>query len=218
MNSERKDLPIFPLGGVVLFPGSPLVIRVFEERYKRLVADVESIDSRIGIVLIKEGNEVGDTAEPFQVGTQAKIVESTRMENGQIFLSLLGEQVFRINQIVTEYPYQIANVEIINELLDPGISDGYVISVTEAFQEYLKIARFLEGSWSGQIVNEPDPVKLSYLIAQIMSAEPLVKQGLLETFGAGERLEIEENLLRKGTERLKHRLLYQGPQSRFGKN
>ena len=218
MDSERKKLPIFPLGGVVLFPGSPLVIRVFEERYKKLVADVESTDSRIGIVLIKEGNEVGDIAEPFQVGTQSKIVESTRMDNGQIFLSLLGEKVFRIKQIVTEYPYQTADVEIINELPNLGISPEYVISVTEAFQEYIKIARSVEGSWSSQLVNEPDPVKLSYLIAQSMSAEPLVKQGLLETLGTGDRLEIEENLLRRGTERLRHRLVARGPQTRFGKN
>ena len=218
MNLEQKQLALFPLGGVVLFPGFPLAIRVFEERYKKLVADVKSADSRIGIVLIREGNEVGDTAEPFLVGTQAKIVEATELENGQIFLSLLGERVFRISQIVTEYPYLTADVELFAELLDSEGLPERVESATHAFHEYLKIGRLVEGSWSEHLVNEPDPVKLSYLIAQTMSAEPLVKQGLLETSSVGDRLEIEENLLRRGAERLRNRLVDRGPQSRFSNN
>ncbi len=218
MNLEQKQLALFPLGGVVLFPGFPLAIRVFEERYKKLVADVKSADSRIGIVLIREGNEVGDTAEPFLVGTQAKIVEATELENGQIFLSLLGERVFRISQIVTEYPYLTADVESFAELLDSEGLPERVESATHAFHEYLKIGRLVEGSWSEHLVNEPDPVKLSYLIAQTMSAEPLVKQGLLETSSVGDRLEIEENLLRRGAERLRNRLVDRGPQSRFSNN
>ena len=218
MNLEQKQLALFPLGGVVLFPGFPLTIRVFEERYKKLVSDVKSADSRMGIVLIKEGNEVGDTAEPFLVGTQAKIVESAELENGQIFLSLLGEQVFRISQIVTEYPYLTADVELFGESLDPQGLPERVESATNAFHEYLRIARLVEGSWSEHLVDEPDPVRLSYLIAQTMSAEPLVKQGLLENFGVGDRLEIEENLLRRGAERLRNRLVDRGPQSRFSNN
>ena len=218
MNLEQKQLALFPLGGVVLFPGFPLAIRVFEERYKKLVADVKSADSRIGIVLIREGNEVGDTAEPFLVGTQAKIVEAAELENGQIFLSLLGERVFRISQIVTEYPYLTADVESFAELLDSEGLPERVESATHAFHEYLKIGRLVEGSWSEHLVNEPDPVKLSYLIAQTMSAEPLVKQGLLETSSVGDRLEIEENLLRRGAERLRNRLVDRGPQSRFSNN
>lgn len=218
MSPERKELAIFPLGAVVLFPGFPMEIRVFEERYKKLVADVQSSDSKIGIVLIKEGNEVGDTAEPYLVGTQSRIVATTCLDNGLIFLSLLGENRFKIIQILTEYPYQRAEIEPIEELSDQNVASDLIRSATEAFNQYLTVSRILEGSWTNQLVEETDSTKLSYLIAHTMLAEPLVKQGLLEISGVVERLEIEEKLLRRGTERLRQRLIDHGPQSRFGKN
>ena len=67
MPGVERELPLFPLGAVVLFPDMPLNLRVFENRYKHLVSDVLQHDSSFGIALIREGREVGMPAVPHEV-------------------------------------------------------------------------------------------------------------------------------------------------------
>ena len=53
-----KSLPVFPLGSV-LFPHMPLALRVFEERYLKMIgALLETDDLVFGVVLIERGSEV----------------------------------------------------------------------------------------------------------------------------------------------------------------
>src|SRR5665213_2195919 len=51
-------MPMFPLSSV-LFPGAALPLRIFEDRYRHLVADVMTGDRAFGVVLIARGSEVG---------------------------------------------------------------------------------------------------------------------------------------------------------------
>ena len=53
-----QSLPMFPLG-MVVFPGSNFQLRVFEERYQRLVQDALTNNSHFGTCLIEKGHEVG---------------------------------------------------------------------------------------------------------------------------------------------------------------
>ena len=71
MANEIRDLPLFPLG-TVLFPGMQLPLQLFEPRYLQMFQDIARQDSRFGVVLIKEGVEVGEPAVPFDIGTIAR--------------------------------------------------------------------------------------------------------------------------------------------------
>ena len=52
-------MPMFPLGSV-LFPAMPLALRVFEERYLKMMgAILDQEPSEFGVVLIERGSEVG---------------------------------------------------------------------------------------------------------------------------------------------------------------
>ena len=64
-NDDVAELPLFPLN-VVLFPGMPLPVHIFEEQYKGMIEDCLDRDKPFGVVLIKEGQEVGDPAKPFR--------------------------------------------------------------------------------------------------------------------------------------------------------
>src|SRR5579875_1461165 len=77
------DLPLFPLGHVVLAPSMPLPLHVFEARYRELIADCLRADRRFGIVLIRTGEEVGETPLPHEVGTVAEITAATELEGGR---------------------------------------------------------------------------------------------------------------------------------------
>ena len=79
------ELPLFPLN-VVLFPGMSLPLHIFEERYKAMIGACSEHDTPFGVLLIKEGQEVGDPAEPFQVGTTARITEVQQLEDGRMIM------------------------------------------------------------------------------------------------------------------------------------
>jgi uncharacterized protein len=88
-------IALFPLN-IVLFPGGPLPLRIFETRYVDMVRSCMRGDQRFGVVLIREGSEVGP-AETVDVGTMAKIVDFHQLSDGFLGLSCIGEQRFRIS-------------------------------------------------------------------------------------------------------------------------
>jgi Lon protease-like protein len=87
-------IPLFPLN-IVLFPDGPLPLRIFETRYVDMVRRCMREDECFGVVLIREGNEVGP-AETFDVGTTAKITDFDALPDGLLGLSCVGRQRFRI--------------------------------------------------------------------------------------------------------------------------
>ena len=87
-------IALFPLN-IVLFPYGPLPLRIFETRYLDMVRRCMRETRSFGVVLIREGNEVGP-AETFDVGTMAQIVDFHQLSDGLLGLSCLGRQRFRI--------------------------------------------------------------------------------------------------------------------------
>ncbi len=112
MAEEQRILPLFPLG-VVLFPGMALPLHVFEERYRLMMAACLETDRSFGVTLIKEGQEVGDPAVPFDVGTLAHIAKIQRLPDGRMNLIAVGQQRFRIIDEPRPIPYLVAQVRML---------------------------------------------------------------------------------------------------------
>jgi Lon protease-like protein len=91
---EPSSIALFPLN-IVLFPEGLLPLRIFETRYVDMVRRCMRGELTFGVVLIREGSEVGP-AETFDVGTMAKIVDFHQLSDGFLGLSCIGEQRFRI--------------------------------------------------------------------------------------------------------------------------
>ena len=89
-----NEIALFPLN-IVLFPDGPLPLRIFETRYVDMVRRCMRESQAFGVVLIREGSEVG-RAETFDVGTFAKIVDFHQLSDGLLGLSCVGQQRFRI--------------------------------------------------------------------------------------------------------------------------
>jgi Lon protease-like protein len=94
MSAAGASIALFPLN-IVLFPGGPLPLRIFETRYIDMVRTCMREAQQFGVALIKEGGEVGP-ADTFDVGTMAKIVDFHQLSDGFLGLSCVGEQRFRI--------------------------------------------------------------------------------------------------------------------------
>jgi Lon protease-like protein len=85
---------LFPLN-IVLFADGPLPLRIFETRYVDMVRRCMREDRGFGVVLIREGAEVGP-ATTYDVGTLAKITDFDQLPDGLLGLMCVGQQRFRI--------------------------------------------------------------------------------------------------------------------------
>src|SRR3954466_6437378 len=92
------ELPLFPLN-TVLFPGMPLNLHIFEERYKLMIGRCIEANQPFGAVLIKRGSEVsglGKAAEPFSIGCTVQITQVQSLGAGRMNISVVGKERFQI--------------------------------------------------------------------------------------------------------------------------
>ena len=91
---STQTIPLFPLQ-VVLFPGGPLPLRIFEPRYVSMVRDCVRDDAPFGVLLIKEGQETG-SASTHDVGTLARITDWYQGSDGLLGVTAVGLQRFKV--------------------------------------------------------------------------------------------------------------------------
>ena len=136
-------LPMFPLGSV-LFPAMPLALRVFEERYLKLMgAILEDEPSEFGVVLIERGSEVGGGDKRFDIGTTAQVLQIEAPE-GPLQVMARGGRRFRVTRWLEEDAYPQAEVEFL-DTFDAGDVPGEELVITEqVVRETLEYLRELD--------------------------------------------------------------------------
>ena len=207
------QLSLFPLN-VVLFPGMPMPLHIFEERYKSMIGECVDREEPFGIILIKEGQEVGEPAEPVRVGTTARIIQVERLEEGRLNIMTRGEKRFEVVEIAQQMPHLIGRVRYLEE--EPGEEPVPAIGeVQEAYNLFLRNLTALSGGWTAQADVPGDPVILSFAVASSLASgidlPRDVKQELLELPTAGQRLEKLLPLLNRGNELLADEVTKRNP-------
>jgi Lon protease-like protein len=147
------DLPLFPLNAV-LCPGIAFPLHVFEDRYRALVRHCLETTSPFGVVLIREGREVGSGAISFSgVGTIAEIRDAGRHDDGRFDLLVVGTRRFGIRRVLEgRGPYLVADVAILDETVDdPGIAHQLAMKATRRFVTYLELLQPRSGETSEDI-------------------------------------------------------------------
>jgi Lon protease-like protein len=200
--SVERELPLFPLEQVVLFPGMPLPLRVFEERYKVMIAACQVTDQIFGVLLIRSGREVGPAAVPERVGCTARMVRIDRLPEGQMHILTIGEHRFRLRGAPRLAPegYLLGDVEITTD--EPVLAEvpGDLTSdVAAEFQKYRASAlKNLAGRPQADTFQvEADPVRLSYQVAASLQVHPRERQHLLALDDPVARLQRELAMLRR---------------------
>lgn len=187
MPEKLEELPLFPLR-TVLFPHATLRLHVFEERYRIMIHDCLRTDAPFGIALIRHGDETS-TAEPYLVGTVARITKVETYDDGRMDIEVQGERRFRIRDLDDQsHPYLLGHVESVEEHGDPDPADETVIEARETFVALVR--RYFERQrFAVQVVFPPDPKMLSFTIANLLPVDDLVKQRLLEISDTLDRLD-----------------------------
>jgi len=117
--AEEKEIPLFPLPEVVLFPNTDRPLLIYEPRYREMVADALKGDRTIGMVRLRPGFEKDYDGRPpiDAVGCAGVIQESEQLPDGRYIILLRGLTTFRVLSEDQRKPYRLARVEIIPELL-----------------------------------------------------------------------------------------------------
>lgn len=203
MAGEPTDgfLRLFPLQAVVLYPGMPLPLVVFEPRYLQLMKECTEAGEPFGVVLLKEGPEVGPNPfEPYDVGTTAHIREIKSMGTRLSVVSVGGER-FRVRSFNHDHPYLAADVEYINDTTAEMVDPSLVRSVKEDALSFVRAVLARRGEFVRDVDLPDEPASLSYHVAQLFQGSPRVQQKLLErdTF---DRLQDEVNLIQAAMDQL----------------
>jgi Lon protease-like protein len=109
-HSQWTDLPLFPMN-TVLFPGMVLSLHIFEERYKLMINRCLEQERSFGVLLIREGREVGGSAVPYSVGTTTTIAGLNRLEDGRMDIVTIGTDRFRLRSLRHDQPYLVGDAE-----------------------------------------------------------------------------------------------------------
>ena len=181
LKGSALEIPLFPLR-TVLFPGMALPLRVFEERYKVMVSELLASGGVFGVVLIREGAEVGGGAVPHDFGTTARIEECTDLEDGRFALTVRGRQRFRLLRTLPPRPYPVGEVELVAE--EPSFPTPHLERAMETvrttFPAYFRLALSLTDQWARPMKLPTNPRSLVNFLAPWVQVEEETKQRLLE--------------------------------------
>ena len=185
-----SDIPLFPLN-VVLMPGAPLPLHIFEDRYKQMVNECLEQESEFGMVF-------ADESGTRQVGCTARIVELVeRYEDGRMLILVEGSRRFRLNNVLTGKPYYMGEIDFFEEEAEEDVNALAEECIT-------LLERVVEAATEGSVGIEIEPPyrNLSFAIAGRVEFEPDTRQQILELTSERERLEKVKELLTAAAERL----------------
>jgi len=195
MPGKRITLPLFPLN-TVLVPGMTLPLRIFERRYLQMVRDCLDSDPVFGVLLIKEGQEVGESAAPHRVGTTARILSVERSSSEELHIVTLGEERFLLHGISHDKLYLVGEVEPfpLEDREDPGAEALFDASLVllAAYLDLISQANGIDIQLRQPVAG---PAEMAYLVAALLQVPLAVKQELLEIAGLGKMLQREVALL-----------------------
>ncbi|MBW4477016.1 MAG: LON peptidase substrate-binding domain-containing protein [Tolypothrix brevis GSE-NOS-MK-07-07A] len=186
-----RELPLFPLPEVVLFPTRPLPLHIFEFRYRIMMNTILESDRRFGVLMFDQAK--GAIAN---VGCCAEIIHYQRLPDDRMKMLTLGQQRFRVLEYVREKPYRVGLVEWIED--QPPSKD--LRPVATDVEQLLRDVIRLSSKLTDQNIELPEdlpdlPMELSYWVASNLYGVAPEQQLLLEMQDTADRLEREAEIL-----------------------
>jgi len=191
---SHMHIPLFPLHSV-LFPGGPLALRIFEPRYLDMISRCMKEESGFGICLIREGDEVGEAAQPYDIGTLARIRYFNRRADGLLGITAWGESRFRI-LTSEEQADRLLVAEV--EMLLPVESVSLPSHYQNLTQLLSSIVEQLDYPYRNMETHYEDAEWVSARLAELLPLPLEQKQLLLGCDDALERIERLERMIAGG--------------------
>ncbi len=170
---------LFPLS-TVIFPGSILPLKIFEQRYLKLVKDCMKQQSGFVTVLISEGKEVGSTPQIYSTGCYVEIIDWESLENGLLGISIQAKYRAHLSHCsVRDDGLLLAEIApIISSLDDKTSLPPAFKSLPETLRELLEhpFAKQYKDS-----IDFNDSADVCYRLSELLPISNKQKQLLLES-------------------------------------
>jgi Lon protease-like protein len=179
-------LPMFPLS-TVLMPAMPLSLRIFEERYLKLLGDLMMEGNpEFGVVLIERGPEVGGGEKRLDIGTLASVTDIGTLD--QFYgLESIGTQRFRVNAWLPDDPYPLADVDFIPDLIwNDTVMPARVHLETKVRNLLAFASEFGDLQYGADIALSDNPMDACWQLAGVLPVGPLDQVDLLQSQSADE--------------------------------
>jgi Lon protease-like protein len=195
LNLALRELPIFPLRGAVLFPGTVLPLHVFEERYRALARDALATHRTLAIAHVPDpladlaGNP--PIAELAGVGS---IVDHRELSDGRFHLVLLGRARVRLDELSFRAPYRRAVATVLEATPQP-VAAVHVAALHGAITAFAALVRARDKTFALHLPEDASPSALADACAQQLIIDPLERQRVLEAVDARTRVRIVTEVL-----------------------
>ena len=177
-------MPMFPLGSV-LMPAMPLNLRIFEERYLKLLGDLLGEETpEFGVVLIERGQEVGGGEKRMSVGTLASVHEIGTTDEFY-GLQSVGSRRFRVNAWLPDAPYPIADIDFLPDLIwDDSLMPARVHLETKVRRLLAFASEFGDLQFGADVQFSDDPMEACWQLAGVLPVGQLDQLDLLQSQSA----------------------------------
>ena len=184
------ELPLFPLP-VVLFPGMPMPLHIFEERYRQMLTDIRASNNLFGLSYFDSSASEKDIPPTGHIGCVAEITETQGLPDGRSNVLAVGIVRYQVEDYVErDDPYLVVRVNFFEDE-DEGTQKLHA-DAREVAAMFMRVANAIRvtNDERGNLpdITDTEPQKLSFLVAAAMELEPDVKQQLLELRSTSERL------------------------------
>ena len=168
------ELPIFPLNGAVLFPGTSLPLNIFENRYIEMINYSLSKNRCIGMIQSDKNNNL------YEIGCVGKIHSFNETNDGRYLISLQGTSCFKvIEELKQSYSFRLINADLIVHKENDGmLSESQKVFLLKKYAEFIKLKKI------NLNLEDIEKVELGQIIKFIAMTSPfnnVDKQALLET-------------------------------------
>jgi ATP-dependent Lon protease len=177
-----RELPIFPLP-IVLFPGAPQPLHIFEPRYRQLLSDSLAGDRRFGVTYVTPPRAPGEdpAPSPGDLGCVALIRSTQQLPDGRSNILAVGERRFvLVEWCAGDRPYRLGRVEEFDdEPGDQGEAEAIAVGVRQDFTRLVRALGLLTDREHDSVELPGDPQALSFQVSAALELDAASKRSLL---------------------------------------
>jgi len=192
-----SELPLFPLS-VVLFPGVPLPLHIFEPRYRQMLEDIRAGNSLFGLSYFDVSASEREFPPVGSIGCVAKVTDTQTFPDGRSNILAIGVIRYQIEEYLERGgPYRVVRVSYFEDEADDSEAVGENSrDVAETFTRIARAVRTINDERANlPNIADTEPQRLSFLVAAAMEMDADVKQELLELRLTSERLRRLRDIL-----------------------
>lgn len=185
LTGGMSDTAMFPLGAV-LFPHTPLVLRIFEPRYLTMVGHLlDQDDPQFGVVLIERGHEAGGGEKRGRIGTMARLVKVQAGAEDLHIVAVGGDRI-TVDRWLDDDPHPLAEVSALPALeWDDALAPLHGEAERIVRRVLARASEFGDVQWDAGTDLSDDPVESSWQLAAIAPLGEFDRFSLLQATTLG---------------------------------